>query len=228
MNTPLIALFLLMTPEALAVVQAPVAEQPDAEYQACIDGVHQDVEKGRAAALEWVADGGGAPAEHCLAVADLAAGFPKLAAIRLQELGEKPEAGDNFIRARILSQSALAWIEADEPEQAQAAIDEAFILASSAEELYLTAAAVHAANNRQQATIDAVTKAEEAGFTSVRGYNLRARARMTLSQYREAANDVVAALSVDPFNLDALVLRGELAQAGIDIGANYQRADKPK
>lgn len=224
MNSPFAALFLLLlTPEAPDFVQAPVEETPDPEYASCIAGVAKDAESGRQAALDWASEGGGAPAQHCLAVADLAAGLPKLAAIRLEELSERADAGDALVRARILSQAALAWVEAGEPEQAQSAIDRAFSFAPGSGELELAGAKVHAANNRQQATIDAVTRAEEEGVVSAEGYVLRARARFSLSQYRAAADDVIAALKIDPFNLDALVLRGELAQAGIDIGANYQR-----
>lgn len=226
MNTLLAASILfVLTPEAPAVVQAAVAERPDPEYQDCIAAVRKDLESGRAEALRWASEGGGPPAQHCLAVADLAAGYPKPAAIRLEELAERDDAGDALVRARIFSQAALAWVEASEPEQAETAIDKAFALAPQAGELYLAAATVYAASDRQQATIDAVTKAEEAGFVSADGYVLRGRARYALTQYREAAEDDVEALKIDPFHLDALVLRGDLAQAGIEINANYQRTN---
>ena len=36
-----------------------------------------------------------------------------------------------------------------------------------------------------------------------------------------AADDVVAALTIDPYNIDALTMRGELRQAGVEIEAYY-------
>lgn len=214
----------VLTPEAPTVVQAPVAERPDPEYQACIASVEEDIESGRKKAMKWASEGGGAPAQHCLAVADLAAGFPKLAAIRLEELADRDDAGDDLVRARILSEAALAWIEAGLPDHAQAAVDKAFTYAPEAGELYLTEAKVDAAKNRQQATIDAVTKAEQHGVVSADGYVLRGRAYYALAEYHKSAEDAVAALKIDPFNVDALVLRGDLIQQGIEIKANYQRA----
>lgn len=212
----------VLTPEAPTVVQAPVPETPDPEYQACVEAVEKDAHAGREEAARWVSLGGGPPALHCLAIADLAAGYPKLAAIHLEELAEHPGAGDNLVRARILSQAALAWIEAGHADLAADAIKQAFALAPDADELYLTAAKIHAAKDRQQATIDAVTKAEKAGFVSAEGYVLRGRAYYALAQYGEAAQDAVNALKLDPFNVDALVLRGDLAKAGIEIDASYR------
>lgn len=221
-------ILLLLTPEAPTVVQAAVPESPDPEYAACVAAVGDNVETGRELATRWASEGGGAPAQHCLAIADLAAGFPKSAAMRLEELAERSDAGDVLVRARILSQAALAWVEAGEPLEADRTIEQAFALAPDAGELYLAAAKVYAANDRQQATIDAITLAENAGFVSADGYVLRARAHFMLAQYHRAAEDDVAALKIDPFNLDALVLRGELAQAGIAIDADYQRVEGGK
>lgn len=218
------SIVLALTPEA-PLLQAPVAESVDPQYVECVALVKNDVEKGRERATRWAGDGGGPPAQHCLAVAELAAGFPKTAALRLEELASRSDAGDELVRARILSQAALAWLEADEVDLAGNAINAAFAAAPGAGELYLFSAMVHWAKGEAQATVDDITIGEKKGFTSVDGYVLRGRARHALLLHREAADDVVAALSIDPFNLDALVLRGDLQQAGIDIDAYYENAD---
>ncbi|MFQ5562177.1 MAG: hypothetical protein ACE5FO_01270 [Parvularculaceae bacterium] len=211
-----------------AALPSTPAQTNDAErnprYQDCIALLEEDQEIGRIAARQWYADGGGAPALHCLAVADLAAGFPKLAAVRLMELADRSDAGDDHVRARILSQAAKAWLEAGETEQAESALQAAFRHAPGSGELELTAAEVYAAGERWQDTADAVTRAEEAGFVSVKGFVLRARSLIALTDYHAAAEDVVRALKIDPFDIDALVLRGELQQRGVVINANYRRA----
>ena len=194
-------------------------------YEDCIASIEQDVEIGRLVARQWTEEGGLAPAMHCLAVADLAAGFPALAAARLTEIADRFDAGDILVRARLHEQAARAWLEADRVDDARPAIDAALKLAPNSGELNLTAGLVAAAEKRWQLTIDAVTAAEAQGFASIDGYLSRARAKKALQQNVDAANDVVAALKLDPFNVDALVLRGELRQQGVEIDANYRRAD---
>jgi tetratricopeptide (TPR) repeat protein len=218
--------FLFLTPEAAA----PIAPQPPLErsYEICAERVLKNVKEGREFAARWVADVGGVEAMHCLALADLRAGFPKLAAVRLEELSEREDAGDHVIRARILSQAALAYLEGKETQEAARAIAAAFAMAPDDDELYLPAAKVYAAEEKRNATIEAVTTAETRGRVSAEGFVLRGRARYALADYRDAADDVVGALKLDPTNLDALVLRGDLAQQGIDVRADYSKALRQK
>ena len=54
-------------------------------------------------------------------------------------------------------------------------------------------------------------------ISTAEDYVLRGKARMKLGDNEGAAQDVVNALSIEQTNLDALVLRGELQQAGIVI-----------
>ena len=183
--------------------------------------VIEDVEEGRAGAQRWASEGGGAPAQHCLAIADLAAGFPKLAAIRLRELAERSDAGDETARARVLAEAALAWLEAGEIREAENALAAAKARAPGSPELDFVAAKIYAADNRWQAAADAVSAAEEKGATSAESFLIRARAHRALGRDDDAAHDVVAALTLDPLNVDALTLRGELRQAGVEIEAYY-------
>jgi len=245
MNPVFVIAAALLTPEAPYEPATEISshfEVQDPHYADCVALVAEGAEKARAEARKWLTEAGGAPAHHCLAVADLAAGQPVLAAIRLTEIAERSDAGDRFVRARLLAQAARAWLDAGENEEAGKAISAAFAetpefvdpfsgasegasVAAGAGELHLTAAAVFAANERWQATVDAVTIAETDGIVSLAGYVNRARAFQALSKPRDAAEDVVAALKIDAFNVDALVLRGELLQAGVDIKANYARKE---
>ncbi|MEZ5892885.1 MAG: hypothetical protein R3C58_07035 [Parvularculaceae bacterium] len=214
----LLALFL-----AAQAASADVSPQ----YADCVELVNADLEIGRIAAQQWVSEGGGAEAEHCLAMADRMAGFPKLAAIRLQDLAQRKDAGDDYVRARLLAQAAEAWLAANDKARAENALNEALTLVPDSGELQLTAALVYGAQERWSDVITAVTKAEEAGLGSARTYVLRGRARYTLGAYEEAADDVVAALSIDPKNLDALVLRGDLQQRGMSIDVFVDPRAKP-
>lgn len=212
----------LLTPEAPfipAYLESSVGAGP--RHQECVRLIVEDVEEGRLGAQRWASEGGGAPAQHCLAIADLAAGYPKLAAIRLRDLAERSDAGDETTRARVLAQSALAWLEGGEIREAEAAADAARVHAPALAELEFVAAKIYAADRRWQAAAGAITAAEEKGVTSVDGYLIRANAFRALGRDEDAADDVVAALSIDPLNIEALTLRGELQQAGVAIEAYY-------
>lgn len=202
----------------LYLLLAAPAETVSPRYQDCLTLVEADLELGRIAAQQWVGEGGGAEARHCLSIADLKAGFPKLAAARLEDIAQRNDAGDDYVRARLLSQAAEAWLEGEEPDRAEAALNQALELVPDSAELQLTAAKVYAAQNRWQEVITAVSKAEDGAFVSAETYVLRGKARLVFGAYDGAAEDVVDALTLDPTNVDALVLRGDLAQVGIDIG----------
>jgi tetratricopeptide (TPR) repeat protein len=217
-----IALLLLLTPEApLLPAFLQDGEGTTARHQSCVAAVADDPATGRRAAERWASEGGGAPALHCLAIADLAAGYPKLAAIRLTETAERSDAGDATARARLLLEAALAWLDAGDPQQAEEAVAAARRRAPDLAEHDFVAAKAFAAGAKWQAAADAVTALERAGSLPAEAHVLRARALRALGRNEEAAQDVAAALNLDPANLDALVLRGELAQAGFAIDAYY-------
>jgi len=228
MHSFVVPLLLLLTPEApfspdyLTDTTEQAFAAVDEQYRDCISLIAEDVEMGREGARNWAAEGGGAPAIHCQAVADLAAGYPRLAAVRLTKLSERADAGDTAARARILAQAALAWLESAEPAFAIEAADKAVSLAPNVGELRFVAAKAHAAAGSWEAAAAAATAAEESGIATAETYLIRAQARRALGKNTPAAEDVIAALKIDPFNLDALVLRGELIQAGVYIRANYQ------
>lgn len=200
----------------LAVAAAASADSTP-RYLDCLTLVEADLELGRTAAQQWASEGGGADAQHCLAVADIAAGFPKLGAARLEDIAQRKDAGDDYVRARLLAQAAYAWLQGGEAAFAHNAIEKAFALAPDSGELQLTAAKIFAAQEKWQQVVSSVTAAEDAGFVSSSTFVLRGRALTELGDYQAAAQDVVNALSIDPTNVEALVLRGELQQTGVVI-----------
>ena len=212
----------LLTPEAPflpAYLESTVGAS--ARHEECVRLVIDDIDEGRTGAQRWASEGGGAPAQHCLAIADLAAGYPKLAAIRLRDIADRADAGDDTARARVLAEAALAWLEAGEIAEAEDSLKAAQARASGSPELDFVAAKIYAADNRWQAAADAVSAAEKKGVIAAESYVIRARSLRALGRDDDAADDVVAALTLDPLNIDALTLRGELQQAGIKIEAYY-------
>ncbi|MEZ5896861.1 MAG: hypothetical protein R3C51_10730 [Parvularculaceae bacterium] len=221
----LVSLIFFLTPEAPYL--APYLETSIEEagsnprHADCIRLVAKDLEIGRIAAQQWTVEGGGMAAQHCLAIADLAAGFPRLAAARLVDIAEKKDVGDVTVQARLWTQAALAWLDANDAAEATAAIEKAIALEPGNAATRIIAAKVYSAADRWQLAEDAITDAKSYGIETPEGFVIRARARRALGRDMAAAEDVANALNIDPFNLDALVIRGELQQAGINIEAYY-------
>lgn len=216
------AIVTLLTPEAPFLPAYLASEMSaGARHQECVRLVVEDIAEGRDGAQRWALEGGGAPAQHCLAIADLAAGFPRLAAARLTAIADRSDVGDATARARVLAEAALAWIDADDTAAAGEALERAKSEAPALAELDFVAAKIYAEDKRWQAAADAVSSAEKRGVKAPEAFVIRARAYRALGRNEDAANDVVAALSLDPFNVDALTLRGELRQAGVEIEAYY-------
>ena len=209
----------------LSAVAATATTDVNPRYLDCLTLIEADLEVGRIAAQQWASEGGGADALHCLSVADLAAGYPKLAAARLEDIAHRKDAGDDYVRARLLAQAASAWLQGGEIEFAAKAIQDAFDLVPDSGELHLTAAQVYAAQKKWQQVVFSVTEAEDAGFVTSTTYVLRGRGYITFGNYERAAQDVVNALTVEPLNVDALVLRGELQQRGIVIDVFFDDPD---
>lgn len=212
---------------ALILAAAAPEEAPNPRYLECVNLVEADLEKGREHAQRWSQEGGGAEAQHCLAIADIAAGFAKLGAARLEEVSNRKDAGDDYVRARLLAQAAEAWLIGAEPEHAERALTAAFELAADSGELYLTAAKVHAAKKEWQRVISAVSTAEASGFQTAETYVLSARAQYAVGDYEAAAVEIVKALSLEPTNIEALVLRGEIQQTGVPIEVYFGDAQTP-
>lgn len=222
------ALVAILTPEAPFLPSYLASESSTGErHQQCVRLIMDDLDRGREGAQRWALEGGGAPAHHCLAIADLAAGYPKLAAARLTEIAARPDAGDDEARSKILAEASLAWLDAGDIAQAEASIKEARERSANLGELDFVAAKIFAAGNRWQDAADAVSAAEGKGLRAVEAYLIRARALRALGRDEEAANDVVSALTIEPLNIDALTLRGELWRAGVEIEAYYGDANKP-
>lgn len=215
-----------IAPRYTALSAETINESSDEpQYVDCIRQVEDDVAKGRASAERWVLEGGGLAAQHCRAIADRAAGFPKLAAIRLTDIAEQLSAEDSAPKATIYAEAALAFLEADLPGEARAAIEAGIDLDPARGDLHIIAAKTYARLEEWQKAADAVSEAQSHDGLTAESLTIRARARRALAKNDLAAEDVASALRLDPFNLDALVLRGELIQAGIPINVNYRRVE---
>ncbi|MBT8473376.1 MAG: hypothetical protein HKN14_08695 [Marinicaulis sp.] len=194
-------------------------------YIDCLNVIEADAETGRRIAQQWAATDSGLDAEHCLAVADLAAGFYNLAGLRLDELAAGQIARDSGVSGELYRQASEAWIFAENFENAEASAQRGLAIDPDSGELFLLAAHAHSAQEDWSEVVSAVTKAEDLGVFTSNGYVRRGRAYAKLGDYAAGAEDVVRALSINPMNIDAFILRGEIQQAGINIEVYYEKSN---
>lgn len=205
--------FLVVSPGVIA------GENDAARYETCMDLVERDAEKAFDEAIDWQGVGGGSPAEHCAAAALLALGYHDEAAVRLEALAQKPGL-DGTLKPDILRQSALAWLSANEPERAFAALTAAIGLAPTDAELWQDRGLANAEMARYEEAIGDLSQALVLSPDDARTWLLRGSAYRLTEQLAEAAQDIGEAIRLDPENLEAYLERGNLRRVqGDNAGA---------
>jgi tetratricopeptide (TPR) repeat protein len=192
-------------------------------YQACVAAVGVNAADAFEMASIWRDHGGGAPAEHCIALALIALDEPGEAASRLDVLARRMDAGAAADRAGLLAQSGNAWLLANELQNAEAAFSAALKLTPRDAEIWTDRARTRAARQdwaNAEADLDSALTYDR---THPAAYVLRASARQAQSNQAGYKADIDAALALDPTFPDALVERGAMKMdAGDAAGA---RAD---
>lgn len=198
---------------------ADISQTTQDRYNQCVAMIEIDPEQARVNAERWLNQGGGDKARYCAALADLGRGKAKLAGIKLYSLAEhSAEKGDEArITAQIYAQAAEAFSTAGEHKIALDATAKATKLLPQSAALAGRVALIYGAAEQWQKTIEALDLKEQNVPLSSEELTLRGRAYFSLSQRKEAADDIWQALQLNNENIDALILRGELAQSGVII-----------
>jgi tetratricopeptide (TPR) repeat protein len=174
-------------------------------------------------ARTWRDSNGGLPAQHCMALAILALGHPVEAAVQLDAVARKTEAGSLAQRAELLDQAGNTWLLAKQPRQAEDAFSEALKLSPQDATLWMDRARARALLMDWAGAEADLSAALAFDKTDPEIYVLRSSARRSLGKRLEADADVQAALALNPDFPDALVERGAMKLAGGD--RNGARAD---
>lgn len=115
---------------------ANILERADAKlrYQNCFSLANLNPVAGLGVATEWSKAKGGAPAEHCLAMALVELKRYPEAAARLDALGRAPDMGP--LRASVFDQAGNAWMLAGDAGKAVASFSAALALSGNDADLY--------------------------------------------------------------------------------------------
>src|SRR5262245_12371931 len=94
-------------------------------YQTCVAAIDVNPNDAFERALAWRAQGGGAQADHCAALALIALDEPGEAASRLDILARRSDAGTLMERAKLLAEAGNAWLLGAQPANAEVAFSAA-------------------------------------------------------------------------------------------------------
>lgn len=193
------------------------ADSASARYVNCLHAADLDPERGLGLATEWSKNKGGAPAEHCAAVALVGLKQYAEAATRLDALGRAPDMG--HLRPEIFDQAGNAWMMAGYADKAVASFSAALALSANDGDLYADLARAQA---MKKSWGEAEADLNEALSLQPRRADLlvlRASARDAEGKWKEARQDVDRALELKPFAPEALVERGQIARHAGDLDA---------
>ncbi|MCW8084489.1 tetratricopeptide repeat protein [Sabulicella glaciei] len=221
-------------PERIAANEIPSLPLPpeppriaDGEdYENCLALLRRDVDEALRFALAWEATGGGEGARHCLALATIGTGEPSRAAERLERLAAGSRAG-NLARAAVYGQAAQAWMMADAPNRAFAAITIALTLSPFDAELLVDRSVILASQRRYGEALEDLDRVLAIEPDRAEALVFRAAALRHLERPDEAREAVERALTLAPDNAEALLERGILRQTRGDMlgaQADWRRA----
>jgi tetratricopeptide (TPR) repeat protein len=194
-------------------VGAEVVADEQARFAACAAKIETDAEAAYETALTWSHQGNRPAARHCLALSMIGIGRAGEGAGRLEQLANARDGGTLDARAVYLVQAGHAWIQAGAPDAAVVAFTNALKLNADAPDILVDRAGAYVlTENLDAATRDLDTALKQSpGFAPA--HQLRARVRLEQGKPDLALEDVKAALTTEPTNIETLVLRGRVREA---------------
>jgi tetratricopeptide (TPR) repeat protein len=221
----LVAILAAILPAAAAPPNPITRAADKLRYDNCLSLANLNPAPALGVANKWVEERGGAPAQHCAALALVGLKHYPEAAEKLDALGRAPGMGD--LRASLFDQAGNAWMLAGEISKAVGSFQAALALSSNDADLYGDLARAQAMQSDWPEV--------EADLNAALALNakrpdlllLRASARHAQNRIADARADIEAALALSPKNADALVERGGIRRDSGDFKgarADFQAA----
>tara|TARA_Y100001960_G_scaffold8897_1_gene8596 strand:- start:2440 stop:3183 length:744 start_codon:yes stop_codon:yes gene_type:complete len=192
------------------------AEVDQKRYTECIAKIDIDPRDAFDAAAFWRFSGGGIAAAHCAGLALIRMGQHEYGAERLENVGRKMEASDEFNEApkiaEVLAQAGHGWILAGDPARAQKMFTKALEFQPGIATYLIdrSIAAVDLKDFRSAARdLNAAVRIDP---ENTEAFAFRARTRRKLGDIEGAVEDANHAIALDPSHLPALIERGTLHQ----------------
>ena len=182
----------------------------DSDYQICFKAARDNPKEGHRFAGVWRDNGGGAPADHCHALAMLGLGYYQEAAQRLESLAERFAGEDPALAVELHGQAANAWSLAAKPERARAAQAAAIKLRPDDVDILIDRSVTLVSLGAFWDAVDDLNRAIDLAPKRADVLALRASAYRRLETLDLAEDDITRALALEPGHPDALLERGIL------------------
>ena len=222
-----LAISLLLALPALAAEPTVLKpEEGPGNYALCLETARAYPQQGLELARRWETLGGGEPAAHCLAVAQIGARFYHEAATGLVRLGIESKFSAP-LRAGLLAQAAQAYsLDGDLPQALEAQTAALRLLPAgnpATAPILVDRAITHGELKQYVEAVTDLTAALNLQPKDTEALAFRANAYRALKQYDAAFRDANAALTLDPKSTNALLERGLTYRATDDAAS--ARAD---
>lgn len=214
-------LSLLLPVAAAAQQQRPPSTSAESDgarrYRACVALLRSKPEEAFETGMQWRDNGGGAPAAHCIALALVELKQYGEAATRLEKLAEEMSRSGSPLTADMLGQAGNAWLLAEEPVRAEAALTAAIDRKPESADLLMDRARARAAQNQWKGVLADLDHALQVEPDRPDAYALRAAAFRRTGNMARAFEDADTAVSLDPEDASALYERGMARKARGDL-----------
>lgn len=214
-------------PAPAAASAAPGAYDPSLDpkrYDGCVRAIDADAAKVEQFAIEWQALGGGLPARHCLALAQLRQGKNAAAASTLAKAAQTAEAQKSPMAADLWNQAGNAAMLAGDMKGAVAHFSSGILAAGEFAPVRTANLLVDRARARTELAelaaartdLDSALKLTDKEPTA---WLLSAALARRANDLVRAKADIARAATLDPTDADILFEQGNIAGAGGDTAA---------
>ncbi len=204
-----LTVMLLFAPPALA--------QDSARYGRCLGVAEKNPAIALADAEGWAKSGGGTPAEHCAAMAQVGLKRYADAATRLDRLA-RANGTPGAMRGEIFTQAGNAWLLAGNGSKSVASLKAALTISAGDADLYADLGRAEAMIRNWRDAVLHLTTAIAMRPRSPDLLLLRASAQRALRQYKPALADLNTALALKRGDAAVLMERGLLRRDLGDLG----------
>lgn len=188
-------------------------------YDDCVALVGSDPARAEVEAYRWERDGGGAPAQHCRALALLAQGAGRSAADMMIAIATDDRTLPDEVRSEILTEAGGIYLGIGELELGRAAASRALLLARDPRPALTLSARLKAEQGDWQGAADDLDGALAQGGPDAGLLVLRASARRRLGDLAAARGDLSRAAEQAPGMASVWLERGSLEAAAGDHDA---------
>jgi tetratricopeptide (TPR) repeat protein len=195
----------------------PARAQDSTRYGNCLGVVEINPAIALADAESWAKTGGGTPAEHCAAMAQVWLKRYPEAAARLERLA-RASGTPGAMRAEIFTQAGNAWLLGGNGAKAAANLNTALTLSVGDADLYADLGRAEAMIRNWRQAVTHLSTALAMRPKSPDLLLLRASAQRALRQYKPALNDLNTALAMQRGDAALLMERGLLRRDLGDLG----------